>query len=183
MSTDLESFLNNSRASRVVPVSRKLFFSGETPLTIFEKLGAGRDDSFLLESADQGVWSRYSFVGAVARGRLFQSMNCGVEWVSPTGASALPKDLSLELPTNPLDAIELIQSSWSTVFNSLGLPLSSGLVGMIGWDVVRDLEELSAPKEQLLETPRISFTMIRDLVVVDHQTSELTFISNVYVEG
>lgn len=183
MSTDLESFLNNSRASRVVPVSRKLFFSGETPLTIFEKLGAGRDDSFLLESADQGVWSRYSFVGAVARGRLFQSMNDGVEWASPTGASALPKDLSLELPTNPLDAIELIQSSWSTVFNSLGLPLSSGLVGMIGWDVVRDLEELSAPKEQLLETPRISFTMIRDLVVVDHQTSELTFISNVYVEG
>lgn len=62
MSTDLESFLNNSRASRVVPVSRKLFFSGETPLTIFEKLGAGRDDSFLLESADQGVWSRYSLL-------------------------------------------------------------------------------------------------------------------------
>ena len=183
MSTELETFLRESRDSRVVPVSRKVFFSGESPLTIFEKLGADRDDSFLLESADQGVWSRYSFVGAVARGRIFQTMTGGIEWVSPTGASVLPKDLVLELPSNPLDAIELIQSAWSSSASSLGLPLSSGLVGMIGWDVVRDLEQLPPPKKQLLETPRISFTMIRDLVVVDHQTSELTFVSNVYVEG
>ena len=183
MSAELDAFLEATRTARVVPVSRRLFFSGETPLTIFEKLGAGRDDSFLLESADQGVWSRYSFIGAVGRGRLFQGMDGAPQWISPTGASVLPKDLSIDLPDNPLDAIELIQSSWASSFNSLGLPLSSGLVGMIGWDVVRDLENLPAPKAELLETPRISFTMIRDLVVVDHQTSELTFISNVYVEG
>lgn len=183
MTNDLDSFLDATRLHRVVPVSRKLFFSGESPLTIFEKLGTGRDDSFLLESADHGVWSRYSFVGAVARGRLFQSMNGSVQWHSPSGASALPKDLALVMPSNPLDAIELIQSSWLTSVSTLGLPLSSGLVGMIGWDVVRDLESLPAPKQQIMETPRISFTMIRDLVVVDHQTSELTFISNVYVEG
>lgn len=183
MNTSLQAFLFEAGRSRVVPVTRKLFFSGETPLTIFEKLGADRDDSFLLESADQGVWARYSFVGAVARGRVFQEVGESLTWVSPEGESLLPKDLDLELPAKPLEAIELIQTSWGTEFNNLGLPLSSGLVGMIGWDIVRDLETLPKPKNSLIETPRISFTLIRDLVVIDHQTSEMTFISNVFIEG
>jgi anthranilate synthase component 1 len=183
MPIELNAFLKEAESSRVVPVLRKIFFSGETPLSIFEKLGSLRDDSFLLESADQGVWSRYSFIGAVSRGRLFQEMNGALTWVSPDGSALLPKDSDEVLPSSPLEAIELVQRLWSTDFNELGLPLTSGLVGMIGWDLVRDLETLPAPKKQVLETPRISFTMIRDLVVVDHQTSELTFISNVYIEG
>ena len=48
---------------RVIPVIQTLFSGSETPLSIFEKLAADKPGSFLLESAEQGVWARYSFIG------------------------------------------------------------------------------------------------------------------------
>ena len=49
---------------RVVPVLRRLFADGETPVGVYRKLAEGRPGTFLLESAEQGgIWSRYSFVG------------------------------------------------------------------------------------------------------------------------
>jgi anthranilate synthase component 1 len=110
-------------------------------------------------------------------------MNGSLTWSSTDGSALLPKDSSVDLPAEPLEAIELVQRTWASEYSPIELPLTSGLVGMIGWDLVRDLEALPEPKEQTIDTPRISFTMIRDLVVVDHQTSELSFISNVYIEG
>src|SRR5690606_9145943 len=55
---------------RVVPVVRELFLDAETPVGIYRRLAAGRTGSFLLESAQQGVWSRYSFVGVASFGQL-----------------------------------------------------------------------------------------------------------------
>ena len=88
---------------RVVPVIETLFSGSETPLSIFEKLAADRPGSFLLESAEQGVWARYSFIGVNNRGTLTQA-NDGFPggkttekpvWISPSGASALPNGESL----------------------------------------------------------------------------------------
>jgi anthranilate/para-aminobenzoate synthase component I len=57
---------------RVIPVIQTLFSGSETPLSIFEKLAAEKPGSFLLESAEQGVWARYSFIGVRNRGTLTQ---------------------------------------------------------------------------------------------------------------
>jgi hypothetical protein len=52
-----------SSSRRVIPLVETLFSGSETPLSVFEKLAANLSGSFLLESAQQGVWARYSFVG------------------------------------------------------------------------------------------------------------------------
>ena len=55
---------------RVVPVVREVFLDAETPVGVYRRVAAGRAGTFLLESAQQGVWSRYSFVGVASFGQL-----------------------------------------------------------------------------------------------------------------
>ncbi len=67
---------------KVVPIIETLFSTTETPLSIFEKLAADKKGSFLLESAEQGVWARYSFVGVNNRGSLLKTGDSDVIWRS-----------------------------------------------------------------------------------------------------
>jgi anthranilate synthase component 1 len=168
---------------RVFPVVREIFSDSLSPLGIFEALAETNEGSFLLESAEQGVWSRYSFVGVKVRGRLVQETGNAVGWISAEGASVLPTDLGLELPGTPLEALALIQSSWSNESLENSIPLTSGLIGTIAWDVIRDLEQLpSGPKDDN-PVPRISFSLIQDLVVIDHHSASIVLISNIFLEG
>ena len=59
-----------SKSYNVIPVSKKLFAGTETPMGIYQKLCETRPNTFLLESAEQGVWGRYSFIGVRSRGQL-----------------------------------------------------------------------------------------------------------------
>jgi anthranilate synthase component 1 len=169
--------------NRVFPVIRKVFSDSLSPLRIFESLADHNEGSFLLESAEQGVWSRFSFVGVKVRGRLVQEESDNVNWISSSRKGALPADLDLRLPELPLEALALMQSSWANRTIDLEVPLTSGLIGSIGWDVVRELEELPLGPKGENDVPRISFSLIEDLVVIDHRSASLFFISNIFIEG
>lgn len=178
-----ESFLELCANARVVPVIREIFSDSISPLGIFETLAEENEGSFLLESAEQGVWSRFSFVGVKVRGRLIQEAGDPVRWISVDGQSSLPLDLHLQLPSRPLDALALIQNAWSGSPVIPDLPLTSGLVGTLAWDIIRELEELPAGPKDDNPFPRVSFSLIQDLVVVDHHSSSLYLVSNVFIEG
>lgn len=175
--------LTARKTNRVFPVVRKIFSDSLSPLGIFEMLGEKNEGSFLLESAEQGVWSRFSFVGVKVRGRLIQEADQPVQWKSSIGAGPLPKDLKLDLPEKPLDALALVQNSWSNSNSSHEIPLTSGLIGTIAWDVIRDLENLPMGPLDDNPVPRISFSLIQDLVVIDHHSASIILISNVFIEG
>ena len=51
---------------RVVPVVRRFLADGETPIGLYRKLSGDRPGTFLLESAEAGVWARWSIVGAAS---------------------------------------------------------------------------------------------------------------------
>src|SRR4051812_50008161 len=82
-------FLTQRR--RVVPVTRRLFADGETPVGVYTKL-AGGPGTFLLESAEQGAgpsgaaWSRYSFIGVRSSATLVERDGAAL-WLGtpPTG--------------------------------------------------------------------------------------------------
>ena len=179
----LSEFLDACRSARVVPVIREVFADSISPLSIFQSLAEQNEGSFLLESAEQGIWSRFSFVGVKVRGRVVQENQNSVAWTSEEGHSPLPMDLALDLPSGPLDALDLIQKSWRSDTDSGEIPLTSGLVGTIAWDVIRDLESLPPGPIDDNPVPRISFSLIQDLVVIDHHSASLFIISNVFVEG
>ena len=187
LNLNLEQATELAKKHRVVPVIQTLFSGSETPLSVFEKLAADKPGSFLLESAEQGVWARYSFIGVNNRGTLTQA-NDGFPggkteakpvWESPTGASALPD--GAPLADKALDALAQLQEAWTTPAVAGIPPLTSGLVGLIGWDMVREIEHLPNVPIADFKAPLMAFAMFQDAVVIDHRTSNLLLVSNIYV--
>lgn len=168
-----------SKNHRVIPIVETLFSGSETPLSIFEKLAADKPGSFLLESAQQGVWDRYSYIGVHNRGFLLQSASGSVSWNS--SSQALPSR-SEQLPGSGLDAVARLQAAWNTPIASELPPLTSGLVGLLSWDLIREIENLAPAKSADYSAPIVALAMFRDLVIVDHETSSVLLISNIFVE-
>jgi anthranilate synthase component 1 len=175
-----QEFLELSKSYQVIPIVDSVFSGTETPLTIFEKLASSKPGSFLLESAEAGVWSRYSFIGVENYGFLVSSAGA-VSWRAQEGHSCLPLDDSDFDGLSELEALELMQGSWKAAPVAGLPPLVSGLVGLLGWDTIHQIEKLGSRKPKELNVPDLAMAVIRDLVVVDHQESSLKIVSNVYL--
>jgi len=179
----IEEFYAACSAKRVVSILHEVFSGTESPVSIFDKVARNNSGAFLLESAEQGVWSRFSFIGVESRGTLQQSHDGRVSWRSSDGNGALPRDTAETLSADGLTALQQIQSAWKSESSREEIPLLSGLVGHISWDVVADLEEIDVKISHETPLARINFSMFRDLIVVDHHSATLLFVSNVFVEG
>lgn len=168
-----------SEKYQVIPLVKKLFSGTESPVSLFEKLAAGNPGSFLLESAEQGVWSRFSFIG-VDSVALLSSSDGRTEIVSDSGF-AIPGLSSDALNLDSLSALSILQQGFRS-YNDPDLPpLVSGMVGFMGWDTVHELEKLGVRKQKDYPLPDLAMSVIRDLVVVDHSDSSLLLISNIYL--
>ncbi|QKJ25292.1 chorismate-binding protein [Aquiluna borgnonia] len=163
-----------SASYNVIPLTNKLFSGTETPLGIYQKLCGERPNTFLLESAEQGVWARYSFIGVRSRGQLIAS-ETRAHWNSSEVAT--PEGT---LPGEPLEALEYLQQAWKSA--PAGFPLNSGLVGFVSWGAVNLLENLPAPKPRDYEIPLYAFNQFSELVVMDHKTAELILVSVIFVD-
>jgi anthranilate synthase component 1 len=170
-------FLSSAKLGDVVPVFITFFGGNDTPVGIYEKISSGRSGTFLLESAEQGVWSRYSFIGAASRARFIET---DAEFLVSNQNLALPTGDAL--PNNPLEAIRLVQASWKTLEIPNLPPLTSGLVGLFSWDVIRDIENLPKAPAQDYARPKIHLEMVQDIIVLDHKTSSVLVVSNIYCD-
>lgn len=177
---ELQEVIGLAKNHRVIPIIETLFSGTETPLSIFEKLAANKPGSFLLESAQHGVWARYSFIGVNNRGMLTQDSNGAVEWSSHSNQAPLPSG-SFELPQTALDAVAAIQAAWNTAAIGELPPLISGLVGVMGWDLIREIENLPSPTPKDFPSPVLALAMFSELVIVDHETNCVLLVSNIFV--
>ncbi|KFF60595.1 anthranilate synthase [Cryobacterium sp. MLB-32] len=180
-STSPEQFGALIGAHRVIPVIRELFADGETPVGIYRKLAAGQPGSFLLESAEQGgIWSRFSFVGVSSFGVLTQEGD-DTRWID-YGVSA-ERALGAALNLQPLAALDFLFERWQTPRLPEHPPLTGGLVGFIGWEAIRQIENLPHQPPADYDVPGQSFSFVADLVVLDHKYGTVQLIANVLNDG
>jgi anthranilate synthase component 1 len=166
---------------RVVPVLRRLFADGETPIGVYRKLAVGKPGTFLLESAEQGgIWSRWSFVGVGSLGVLTEDAG-GVTWLD-YGLSA-ERALGPDAPATSLAALAHLYERWSTPQVAGHPPLTGGLVGFIGWEAVRQLEKLPAAPPADYEVPGQAFSFVSELVALDHRSGSAILIAAVLNDG
>jgi anthranilate synthase component 1 len=163
-----------ARTYNVIPVTKRLFAGTETPVGLYHKLCGRKPNTFLLESAEQGVWGRFSFIGVGNRGRL--SATDVASWDSVH--QALPDDA---VSSDPIDALRQLQNQWKS--SPSDYPLTSGLVGFISWGLTERLENLPARKQADYPIPLYSFLQFSELVIVDHQNSELVLVCVIFVDG
>jgi anthranilate synthase component 1 len=168
---------------QVIPVVESVFSGTETPLSIFEKLAASKPGSFLLESAEQGVWSRYSFVGVENLGFLVSGGNGDLQFTSSSSGSKHPMSEHGFDKLSGFEALELLQSNWKAAPVKDLPPLVSGMVGLMGWDAIHQLEKLGPAKPKEFPMPDTAMAVIQDMVVVDHSDTSLKLVSNIYVDA
>jgi anthranilate synthase component 1 len=178
VSPDVAAFRAQARQRRVVPVTRRLLADGETPVGVYRKL-AGGPGTFLLESAEQGAgqggnaWSRYSFIGVRSAATLTER-DGAAHWLGtpPTG-----------VPTHG-DPVRVLRE---TVAALAGIdadpdpdlpPLTGGMVGYLGYDLVRRFERLPVLAEDDLGLPELGMMLATDLVVLDHFDGSAILVAN-----
>jgi len=166
---------------RVVPVIRELFADGETPVGIYRKLALGKPGTFLLESAEQGgIWSRFSFVGVASFGVLTQHEDA-VAWLD-YGIDA-ERALGSDHPTTGLAALGELYQRWATPRVAGHPPLTGGLVGFIGWEAIRQIENLPAAPPADFSVPGQAHSFVSELVVLDHRDGTVLLIATVLNDG
>ncbi len=175
--TAFDDFIDMASDHRVIPVVRELAADGGSPITIYRTLAHGRPGTFLLESAERpGAWSRYSFVGVSSFGVLTQC-NGTTAWID-YGLSA-ERALGDAINARPLEAITAMYERWRNPKGNDPAPLISGLVGFIGWEVVREIEDLPHPAPADYALPSHALSFVSDLVVIDHHCGTITLVANV----
>jgi anthranilate synthase component I len=166
-----EEFRALAVGHRVIPVTRRLLADDETPLGVYRKLAGDRPGTFLFESAENGrSWSRWSFVGARCRATL-TAVDGELVW---TG------EVPVGLPTSgdPLGALRTVVEELSSERLPGLPPLTGGMVGYLGYDVVRRLERLPELAVDDLQIPELVMLLATDLAAVDHHEGTVTLIAN-----
>ncbi len=167
---DLPAFRALAQDRRVIPVVRRFLADGETPIGVYRKLAQDAPGTFLLESAEQGLWSRYSIVGARSHATLTER-DGEVHWLG---------DPPVGVPTDgdPLVALRDTVAALQTPRLPGLPPLTGGLVGYLSWDVVRRWERLPETTVDDLTVPELSMSLATDLAVLDHTDGTLLLVAN-----
>lgn len=170
--TSRATFRDLATRHRVVPVIRVLLADGETPVSAYIKLAANRPGTFLLESAEHGrSWSRWSFVGCGAPAALTVDAAGAATWwgTVPEGA---PRGVS------PLQALAESLELLSTEPIPDTPPLTGGLVGYLGYEIIRHIERLPNHTVDDLQIPEMIQLLATDIAALDHHEGRIYLISN-----
>ncbi|GAA1847222.1 anthranilate synthase component I [Microlunatus capsulatus] len=171
---DLEGFRARAAERRVVPVHTRVLADAETAVGLYAKLAGDRAGTYLLESAEQGVWSRYSFIGVRSVATLTERDGEAV-WTGHT-------PVGLPSGGDPLAALRetlaLLHTPAEDDADDGLPPFSSGLVGYLSYDAVRRVEHLPDSNPRDLAIPELGFLLVADLAVLDHHTGEVWLVAN-----
>ena len=163
-----------ARNHRVVPVWRTLLADLTTPVAAFARL-VGDGDGFLLESVEHGErWSRWSFIGRNPLVTL--RLRDGMVEVEGDVPDSMPRDRGM---LSALD--ELLRIYRSPVIDELP-PLHSGLIGYLGYDIVREVERLPNVNPDPVGAPDAVMSIIGDVAAYDHWRQRVMLITNVLLD-
>ena len=175
-----DSFATAYDAGRAQIVFRRVVADLETPIGAYLKLSEGRQNTFLLESVQDGATrGRYSMIGfdpdvilKVEAGKASLNSNAG-----------LTPDAFTPLDTPPLEALRaLVSESQADVPE--GLPsTAAGIYGYLGYEMVRLMEVLPDRHDAGLGLPDAILMRPTMLAVFDTVKDELYLTAPVYVRA
>jgi len=173
-----EVFCELSRHHRIVPVWREVVADTLTPVSAF-LLVVGDGNGFLLESVEGGArWGRYSFVGRrplttlVGRGRA----------VGAEGTLELPAEVKARAGDGILATLDAMLSAYRSPALADLPPLHGGLVGYLGYDVVREVEHLPDVPRDDAGLPDAILHVIGQLCAFDHWRQRVVLVENVVID-
>jgi anthranilate synthase component 1 len=171
---DFAQFSDLARQGNLIPVYREILGDLETPVAAYKKLrGAGW--SYLLESVEGGEkWGRFSFLG----------LNPSLALEVAGGATAILRQGRRETLTpgvDPFDHLRGLLSEFAAV-PTPGLPrFWGGLVGYLGYDMVRYIERLPENTPPLA-MPEARLLLADNLLIFDNLRQTIKVVSLVHLD-
>jgi len=173
VSPDRAGFRELAHGHAVVPVWRELLADLTTPVSLFARC-VGDGEGFLLESVDRAeTWGRWSFIGRHPSATL----------TSIGGELLVDGDLPDGIRTGEgmLAALEDLLAHFKSPSIEGMPPLHGGLMGYLGYDVVREVEDLPDTPPDDKGFPDGMMSIIGELVAIDHWRQRAILIVNVVV--
>jgi anthranilate synthase component 1 len=181
ISPGFPAFASEYEKGRPQAVFVRLVADLETPVSVFLKLADGKENAFLLESVQGGeARGRYSIIG----------LNPDLIWRCREGKAEIqrpgqtPKDFVKDnLADAPLDSLRR-QVEGARMALPDGLPpMSVGLFGYLGYDIVRHMERLPAQPPDALKLPDAILLRPTITAVFDNIRDEITVVTPVWWDG
>jgi anthranilate synthase component 1 len=170
----LKEFLRLSKKGNVIPVYKEINADLDTPVSAFLKIK--KDDyAFLFESVEgQEKLARYSFLGS-SPSLIFKSKASHIELIYPVNKSI--KRFITKL--SPLDEIKKLMKNFRAV-TVAGLPrFYGGLVGFMGYDMVRFFEKIPDKNPDDLKLPDSVFILTDTILIFDHVNHTIKIVNNI----
>jgi len=171
---DVEALYAEGRAS---VLTATLVADLETPVSAYMKLAARRSgDMFLLESVEGGAQrGRYSMIG-LDPDLVFRSNGAKAE-INRRPAADREAFVALDKP--PLEALRELLAE-SRIDLPAGLPpMSAGVFGYLGYDMVRQMERLAPAKPDPIGVPEALMIRPTVMVVFDSVRDEMIVVAAV----
>jgi anthranilate synthase component 1 len=171
---DLEDFRAVYEAGRPQVVSTTLVGDLETPVAAYLKLAEGRPNAFLLESVEGGATrGRYSMIG----------LKPDVLWRSRDGRAEVNYEALTNIdafepcPEPPLEALRALLAASRIDLRENLPPMAAGVFGYLGYDMVREMEQIGAPNRDVLDVPDAVLMRPTVIVVFDSVKDEITVVA------
>ena len=174
MQSSLDQFIEHAKEYTVIPVWKELVADLITPVSAFERI-VGNQPGFLFESVEHGErWSRWSFIG---RNPLLTIKKVNNELL-------IEGEIPVELDDNGqiLELVRTLQRNLSAPQIENFPPMYSGLLGYLGYDTVREIEELPMPANDDLQVPDAILSVIGEVAAFDHWSQRVFLIANAIVK-
>lgn len=170
-----EEFIKLSKKGNLIPVYKEILADMETPMSSFTKIDKG-NYSYLLESVEGGEQvARYSFLGSNPS-FIFKSKGRNIQIIKGK------KKHEFITQKDPIYEIKKIMSRFRFV-QIKGIPrFCGGLVGYIGYDMVRFFENLPDNTEDDLRLPDSIFMLTDTILIFDHIEHKIKVTTCVYID-
>jgi anthranilate synthase component 1 len=170
---EIEEFRRLSEKGNLIPVYKEILADTYTPVTAFLKLGG--TPSFLLESVEGGEkWARYSFLGA-RPAKIIKGRGNTVEVIEGNRPQQVFET------DNPMTLIKKEISAYRPV-EVKGLPrFFGGLVGYIGYDMVKFFETVKQREKKGLGLPDFFFMLTDTMLIFDSFQQKIKVVSNAHI--
>jgi len=171
---NLKEFLKLTDKGNVIPVYKEINADLDTPVSAYLKIEKS-DYSFLFESVEgKEKIARFSFLGSNPS-LVFKAKGRNIEIVRPKEKSSK----RFVTDTTPLNEIKKIMADFNAV-SLAGLPrFYGGLVGYIGYDMVRFFERIPDKNPDDLKLPDSVFILTDTLLIFDHVNHTIKIVSNI----
>ena len=157
-------------------VTTTLIADLETPVSAFLKIAGERPNSFLLESVEGGATrGRYSMIG-IEPDVIWR---CHGDRAEINRRAASDVEAFEPCPDKPLVSLRKLVAESRIHLPEGAPPMAAGVFGYLGYDMVRQMERLPAPKPDIIDVPDAIFIRPTVMVVFDAVRDEITVVTPV----